>query len=434
MNMKRNYSFRYRIPLLSILVFFALTFFIYNDFNIRMIFGYIALIASATLYLIFNNSKIYLSKEKRTYLVLSIIISIYALIGGQENAGVYVMAVLICAVFTIVGEIDEKQVFGSMKMLFIAGSLFSLYVISVRVSPNIYYSFTRNIISAQSASMNDQLLRDGYGITLGGNIVFIDYVLTLGIMLAFNTILAFKKNLRFKWLYYSFTLLSIVGMLFENRKSELLAAFIGCCFCYRAQMNLSTTKERASTRGKLIFIAAIAIAFLIYLGSTGYLDRYLIFFERLNSNYHSTNKIDVTSGRTYLWALAFSLFRKEPVFGIGWSHFQYYLPSYLGHLDNVHNNYIQLLCETGLLGFVLIVTPMVRLLIFTVKRTKAYLKQELRNPLSMVTNITSYGLQISFFVLSFLDPCWYKMSFWPFFAIAMMLSNASNSLRGGEIL
>ena len=47
-----------RMPLFKVLVFFAVTFFIYNDFNIRMMIGYAVLVMATIAYILFSNSKI----------------------------------------------------------------------------------------------------------------------------------------------------------------------------------------------------------------------------------------------------------------------------------------------------------------------------------------------------------------------------------------
>ena len=83
------------------------------------------------------------------------------------------------------------------------------------------------------------------------------------------------------------------------------------------------------------------------------------------------------------------------------------------------------MCETGITGFLLVVVPMVMMLRETYRNIRVNRRETDREPLLMALNITSFGLQISFFVISFLDPCLYKMSFWPFFAIAIMLSNCT---------
>ena len=153
------------------------------------------------------------------------------------------------------------------------------------------------------------------------------------------------------------------------------------------------------------------------------MERYAVFAERLINIIQGTGvQKDITSGRTILWQIALSFFMDNPVFGIGWGHFKEYIPAFMGDLNNVHNNYIQLLCETGVVGFLLVMVPMLMIFRETIRLIRVNKKKSNREPLLMALNTTSYGMQISFFVLSFLDPCLYKLLFWPLFAIAVMFA------------
>ena len=417
------------VPLFKILVLFAVTFFVYNDFNIRMMIGYALLIITMVAYLLLSNSKIYINRAKILYFILSLVISALVLTGShEENVLAFVIAIDLCALVAIIGDIKPVEFKSTINILIVTAILMALYVILVRIDSSIYTSIFRGMISEESQRINQQLLRDGYGISLGGNVVFIDYVLTLSGLLCANMIMTYKGFLKNKWIYWICFMFCITGMLLENRKSELLAFLVGLFFCFRSHMSLSTAKEKKKMRLNFLFLVIIVILGLSYLSSLGYLNRYLLFIERILENVNSsgTNR-DVTSGRTFLWALAFDLFLQNPVLGIGWGHFKENLPDYLSNLNNVHNNYIQILCETGIIGFLLVVIPMVMLLINTINNNNDFIKKGANTKsLFMTANMTSYGLQISFFVLSFLDPCWYKMSFWPFFAIAIMMSNCSS--------
>ncbi len=67
-----------------------------------------------------------------------------------------------------------------------------------------------------------------------------------------------------------------------------------------------------------------------------------------------TEEDSTLSGRTDLYQLAFSLFQGHALMGIGWGKFRLSTEGFFG-LANVnyavHNVYIQLLCETGIIGF-----------------------------------------------------------------------------------
>ena len=60
--------------------------------------------------------------------------------------------------------------------------------------------------------------------------------------------------------------------------------------------------------------------------------------------------------RHYLWTLAIKIFKENPVFGTGISTFGFSLPSHsnaVGYLvSHAHNIYLNVLAETGLLGFI----------------------------------------------------------------------------------
>ena len=62
----------------------------------------------------------------------------------------------------------------------------------------------------------------------------------------------------------------------------------------------------------------------------------------------SSDNID--SGRSGLRVIALSLFKENSLFGIGWDGFMYSYASIFGTQIAVHMNYLQLLCEVGIIG------------------------------------------------------------------------------------
>ena len=245
-----------RIPLFTTLLLFTITFFVYDDFGIRMILGYAVLMYVTLMYLVFRNNSIRLTRMKLLYLLFASNLSALILIGKTDASSItFVLSIVLCAIAAVIGDIRRTELKAAYWILAIFSILSTGYVIAVRVYPPLYTNGTRRLISSASKLMNDELLKQGYGISLGGNVVFIDYILMLFGLLTFNIIMAYKKELKHKLFYWGCLATCAVGMLFVNRKSELLSFLIALAFCYQIQMGISTRKEKK----KVVKITAVII-------------------------------------------------------------------------------------------------------------------------------------------------------------------------------
>ncbi|HJF26760.1 MAG TPA: O-antigen ligase family protein [Acinetobacter lwoffii] len=175
--------------------------------------------------------------------------------------------------------------------------------------------------------------------------VYNSYFLVLSIF----AIWFYLKQEKFKNFYLAFLFLAFLSILLDGGRSTILAysVFIACvCMFNRA------------TRFKLLFT---------------YVATWLAYFSILFFSSHSASNVrsivrESTSGRYELWVNAFQCWSQSPIFGCGF----YQLDQYSGVISShPHNLFIQILTETGLVGFSFLV-----LLIWNIlKRIKWNLKE-----------------------------------------------------------
>lgn len=116
----------------------------------------------------------------------------------------------------------------------------------------------------------------------------------------------------------------------------------------------------------LVGIACIVV--LLILAFT-VMPQLLVTVERFISGTEGT---DFTSGRSRMWKLALDLFIEKPLFGIGWFGYReaystaWHHGSVFQYLDT-HNIYLQLLCETGIVGFLIFTAVMFTTFWWTIK-------------------------------------------------------------------
>lgn len=97
---------------------------------------------------------------------------------------------------------------------------------------------------------------------------------------------------------------------------------------------------------------------------------------------------DVSSNRSLLYKEAFSMFRNNKLFGIGLGNFKE--KSFFA--TDVHNAYIQVLCEQGIVGEVLFIIPLFVNLMFSIKMNRYNQRGSLKLSLFLQLFFIIYGL------------------------------------------
>ncbi len=69
------------------------------------------------------------------------------------------------------------------------------------------------------------------------------------------------------------------------------------------------------------------------------------------------NQTDITNGRAHFWQIALEIFRDHPITGAGLDSFAFVFPRYDSwngafRVEQAHNDYLQILADAGILGFV----------------------------------------------------------------------------------
>lgn len=156
----------------------------------------------------------------------------------------------------------------------------------------------------------------------------------------------------------------------------------------------------------MIAILVLALAFLFIL--INYVPALSTFINRFAE---TAEEGDVLLGRTKMWKIALDNFKMSPLVGIGWGHFI----KINIHAWNAHNIYLQLLCETGIIGFSVYVFFFGYFLFSTmIKLIRC--RQSLEDRCSISNNLMiSLGIQVFFLLYGFTgNPLYDKEMYGPY--------------------
>ena len=118
---------------------------------------------------------------------------------------------------------------------------------------------------------------------------------------------------------------------------------------------------------------------------------------------------------------------EKPLFGNGWGSFANFIPDAFreihGNVDDVHNIYLQFLCETGIIGGALILVPFLYIFILSIVQMLRSSSKDKK--LTRLLSTLSFGGLSFFHLVSILDMSFYQYKFWAFYGILILSSYAA---------
>jgi len=421
--MKLNRKGSGAVPLLLLLALFTATFFVYRDFGIRMLLGFgvlCVLLAAELGKRLRDRAPIRPHSVRGAMLALAAVIAVNFLRPDSQHSAdtlSYVISMTVCTGFLWLWRENDWEWVWVQRLLLGAAVVLTALVLLYLIFPEPVYGLLYPRVSPVAQHYFDYFLPKGYGICLGGY-TFTDYIIFCGIAVCWAKIAAAPKRSLRDLLWLGLILVFGFAILTLGRRGELLGAVV---LCAAMVLLLCTPKMRiALILGGGCGILLLLWLFVRFLPQIKEID---IFYRYVRTVENLVNGYDFTSGRMGLYALAIEGFRSAPLFGIGFDRFYTLVNPLLTDIEgnvmqDAHNIYLQMLCETGIVGTVLTLVPMLWLLVTTFRALQFARRLPDRRgvePLTVSLLIQSYLL-----FLGLLDPTFQKIVFWCFYALAAM--------------
>lgn len=255
------------------------------------------------------------------------------------------------------GKSDDYYV--SIKIILAFSVFYALSVWFQVIFPDYYRIFLRmmpvpaqeRILRLAANGTNYTGFTHNPGITAG-------YIVT-GIMLLTAGWKAIITNINVKIIVMIFL---TVSLFMTGKRAHAVFALLALVAAY-------TIPYHSRVLWKRIFVVAV-VALILFLLLFSFWDILIEIplFSRINASIRNLVNGTNTELRGPLYSLAWSHFREKPLFGIGWGNFRYTVTGTVTRDTEfeVHNVYLQLLSETGVIGFLLIAIPLIALLIITI--------------------------------------------------------------------
>lgn len=186
------------------------------------------------------------------------------------------------------------------------------------------------------------------------------------------------------------SILSLFAVVLTQKRAHLLFGVLSIVMLYLFCGNYQTLNRI----GKIIVwgVCAILVAGLVSVFAPSIIN----LFER----FKMSEDLDISNGRYAAWRVGYDLFTESKLFGKGW----FYFPVYYNRSEfpEVHNIYIQFLCETGIIGTAVLMCTMFGTLKVSMKALK--LNRDLMDPEDRTIIVASIGFQL-FIVMYGLTGC-----------------------------
>ena len=411
---------------------------VFSDFAVSAVFGAIVFGLYTAAYCFANRgvlgkaSAILRDRTAVLFILFALLVAVqFFRVFEWNRTIIYYMIIVTCStiILLLARNTPESCNFRKGRIILVAaGSFAAMLNIVFWVFPNQTWSVLSCVMSPTSLQYNYRLTSEGYGISLGESIGYTATLISMTVFAIVSNVTDCKKPK-----YIILLLIASVGLFLLQRRSETVCviAILGVIWL----LQLLRSREEGEGCGMLFpqalrtiiaeaVVVVLAFSLVVLTPGNGRMLETVKSLEAPQSsiNQHdeglSANEAggDFSNGRLILWQLAFEEFQKSPLVGNGWGYFAKVAPQSGNiHVTNAHNIVLQLLCETGIVGFVLVAALFVSMTIDVIQAVRRS-----KNNHAAFPNIL---LSIAFVLFLLLEGLFDNTIYYPFDYLLLALSS-----------
>lgn len=330
------------------------------------------------------------------------------------NSLTYIQVLLLfvcCILFSALGGFNDwkwmKKMVSSWRYLYFIYIAFTIYVFLDSSAVN----FVCNLFPDAASTILNQYHN-------AGNPGLTTHYSTNGMLLAVGTMIFGSYALtEKKRIGYVLFLISIVALLLSGKRAHTIFGLMALYLCYFVYN--SNAKKSRLIKGIGVLLGSLTVFAVASYCVPALANVVTRFVDTAETG-------DMSLGRVDVWLKAFSMFGNHSLVGIGWGQYV----NQGGWFWNIHNIYIQLLVETGVIGFI---TYCGWFLFHLVRTWSLYSKMRMNPENYMKIDYClmnfSLAMQILFLLYGFTgNPLYDREMFVPYFiACAISVNYANNS-------
>ncbi len=293
------------------------------------------------IYLLTFVDKIKFYKNEAMYLILLVLLLLFAVIRTGWNTvaiAMYAASIIFC--FLSFTNISISKIVKMTILLFlIMDIVYAVFTVLSFLSPSLYLNHIVNLFPDNKTKLI-KLYNQG---SIAG---LTSHYSTNGMFLATGLVISaarYNSSKQRKDLFL--IILFLITLLMTGKRAHVLfgVAAIFVLYFY-SKSNENAVNKWVKTFGIILLVGCAG--FIVISAFPGLSGMFTRFQDTLDGG-------DVSNGRFELWTLAVDGFKDNPVLGIGWKQYRNKISPLFSTATvfDTHNVYLQLLCETGIIGF-----------------------------------------------------------------------------------
>lgn len=279
-------------------------------------------------------------------------------------------------------------------------------IIYEKLATDSYFNFVRSQFPLMYDTLFFRYNKYGYMSGFTTEVSFAAGLLVLGMHVFLFSYLYFDKKQ--KKINAILLFLTFIALALTMKRSHLIFGIVGCFFTLYFVDNSRHKSKWVWNVFKFMFVCIIAIIVIyqFYGGSESIVGRLV------TTVFNLVNGVDIDTARSDFNAQTILMWLRKPVFGYGWGTYIHIGLSALGLNANGHNVYLQLLAETGIVGFL----SFVSLALFSLQRAIYTVKHIKVTPEQKIFVCVGLSYQVFFLLYCFTGNCLYEANFYlPYF-------------------